>query len=531
MNGSSGQGIVLDRSSFVISGSPTTPGVYRFTIQVETDGYLVEKEVAVEVVANGLVDSDGDGVNDYREHRDGTNPNDPNFFNNLSKGLIAYLPLDGTVVDESGYKVPASNSGGIAAVGVQGAINSCMRYGGGHSSTINLDYKNTDALTVSVWLQTSRDHHSYPVFNDSSWAGFGIGWTTAYASGGPGFFAGIGGGQNGWQFCTDVVAGQPNPLITPFGQWVHIVGTVGSDRVLRYYINGSLYASGLMAGRLAWTSGTPTVVKFGQSNDTNPAEIGRADELRIYNRALSAAEVAQLYSKESGEPNMVTVQGGTLLASSGLGNQTVGTFQIGKYETTWKEWQSVRTYAIANGYDLTGVGNGTASTHPVQMVSWYDVVKWSNAKSQMEGLTPVYTVNGTTYKTGQVVPTVSSAANGYRLPSEKEWEWAARGGVSSQGYTYSGSNTISAVAWTYENNTPYGTKAVGTKAANELGIYDMSGNVWEWCEDANSSYRRIRGGGWNTFANVATVAYRDYSDLPDSRHNRIGFRLVRSSGN
>jgi hypothetical protein len=419
MSGNAGQGIVLDRGTFVISGTPATPGIYNFTIQVETDGYLVEKEVQIEVTASGFMDSDGDGVNDYREDYDGTDPFDNKAFDPLSIRLVAHFPLNGTVVDKSGYEVPATNSGGIAAVGVRGALNSCMRYGGGHRSTINLDYKNTDALTVSVWLQTSRDHHSYPIFNDSSWAGFGIGWTTAYASGGPGFFAGIGGGQNGWQFVTDIEADQPNPLITPFGKWVHIVGTVGSDRVLRYYINGSLYASGLMAGRLAWRSVTPTVISFGQSNDTNPSEIGRADELRIYNRALTAAEVSQLYSEESGEPNMVLVQGGTLPTGSALANQTVSAFHIARFETTWAEWQQVRTWAVANGYtDLANVGEGSADNHPVRNVSWYDTVKWLNAKSQMEGLVPVYSVNGTTYKTGQSIPTLLATANGYRLRSE-----------------------------------------------------------------------------------------------------------------
>ena len=230
---------------------------------------------------------------------------------------------------------------------------------------------------------------------------------------------------------------------------------------------------------------------------------------------------------------MVTVAGGTLPSSSGLAGQVVAAFQIGKYEVTWGEWKTVRDWAVANnkGYDLTGVGNGTASTHPVTKVSWYDVVKWSNARSEKEGLTPVYQVSGATYKTGAVAPTVNATANGYRLPSEKEWEWAARGGVQTHGYTYSGSNTISEVGWTNENSSD-GTKAVGTKAANELGIYDMSGNVWEWCEDvAYTSNRRIRGGGWGNDGGLAAVAYRDSADYPDGRYGSVGFRLVRSSGN
>ena len=239
--------------------------------------------------------------------------------------------------------------------------------------------------------------------------------------------------------------------------------------------------------------------------------------------------------------DMITVVGGTLPASSSLGNQTVATFQIGKCEVTWGEWKTVRDWAVTNGYsDLAGVGDtepsGSADNFPVTDVSWYEVVKWSNARSEKEGLTPVYQVSGATYKTGQSVPTVNSTANGYRLPSEKEWEWAARGGVSSQGYTYSGSNTISEVGWTNENSSD-GTKAVGTKAANELGIYDMSGNVWEWCWDVYDPYptlRRIRGGSWSPYDLVvyAAVASRgNDSDYPGSRVYGQGFRLARSSGN
>jgi hypothetical protein len=236
---------------------------------------------------------------------------------------------------------------------------------------------------------------------------------------------------------------------------------------------------------------------------------------------------------------MVNVPRGNLPSTSGLGNQTVESFQIGRYEVTWGEWKEVRDWAVNNnkGYDLAGVGgtypSGSADNLPVTTVNWYDVVKWSNAKSEKEGLTPVYRRgDGTTYKAGISAPTVNRTANGYRLPSEKEWEWAARGGVSSRNFTYSGSNTISEVGWTLENS-PDVTKAVGTKQANELGIYDMSGNVMEWCEDVSStSLRRVRGGSITGVAIAAAVDAPSYLSInPGMEFGSLGFRLVRSSGN
>jgi formylglycine-generating enzyme required for sulfatase activity len=230
----------------------------------------------------------------------------------------------------------------------------------------------------------------------------------------------------------------------------------------------------------------------------------------------------------------------------------VETFHIGKYEVTWGEWKTVRAWATANGYsDLANIGVGTVDGQPVQQVNWFDVVKWCNAKSEMEGLVPVYHVTGDVilpnqprniYRNGSwntqpgVIPLtgvgILSTANGYRLPIEKEWEWAARGGVLSKGYSHSGGNDGNSVAWTLENSSG-APKVVGTKPANELGIYDMSGNMWEWCADfVDFSNRRIRGGSWANGPSICTVSVREQFN-PSSRNNGgsaiFGFRLARNA--
>ena len=239
------------------------------------------------------------------------------------------------------------------------------------------------------------------------------------------------------------------------------------------------------------------------------------------------------------KPEMIKVEGGSLPKDSQVPNKTVRAFEIGKYEVTWGEWQKVRDWAVTKGYDLQNVGKGLSDNHPVTHVNWYDLVKWCNAKSEMERLEAVYQVKGQVYKSGEFgekgsdVVKPKSGAKGYRLPSEAEWEWAARGGKKSKKYTYSGSNDLSAVGWVKDNaeGKPH---PVGKKQPNELGIYDMSGNVWEWCFDlGGASTRRMRGASWIGAAGAAGAAVADRWNTiyPNRRLIAFGFRLARSSGN
>jgi len=248
----------------------------------------------------------------------------------------------------------------------------------------------------------------------------------------------------------------------------------------------------------------------------------------------------QIYNEYPQLESMVFVQGGSFQMGSNDGDidekpvhsVTVSDFFISKTEVTQKEWKEV----MGNN-----PSNWKGDNLPVESISWYDAVEFCNKKSDKVCFTRCYSGSGTSI-------TCNVKANGYRLPTEAEWEYAARGGVKKQNSTsqkYSGSNNINEIAW-YYNNSNSKTHSVGSKKPNELGIYDMSGNVREWCNDwyardynkesivnnpqEVSSHRSgmSRGGSCEAYTGYCRVANRQ-TYRPDDSPRDLGFRLLRSS--
>ncbi|HPE41415.1 MAG TPA: SUMF1/EgtB/PvdO family nonheme iron enzyme, partial [Bacteroidales bacterium] len=234
-----------------------------------------------------------------------------------------------------------------------------------------------------------------------------------------------------------------------------------------------------------------------------------------------------MINKNKNENIMVFVKGGVI--TIGKTSVYVDSFYMSRYEVTQKEWNEVMP---------NNPSHNIGDQNPVECVSWYDTIEFCNRMSKKDGLEPVYKVDGD-------IVYCHFSKNGYRLPTDVEWEYAARGGINQKGYKYSGSNKPGEVSW-YELNSGKRTHKVGLKDSNEIGLYDMSGNVWEWCWDYYDHYyfstvrttknprgpstgifRVLRGGGSGSSPYRVETKLRE-SGRPNYKFKDTGFRIARS---
>ena len=273
--------------------------------------------------------------------------------------------------------------------------------------------------------------------------------------------------------------------------------------------------------------------------------VNKTDGTKVYFQAAEVESVSVFNAgEESAEPTKsFTVTGNGKTVTFNMKLVEAGMFQMGSTSGDSSE-QPVHSVTLTKDYYM-------GETEVTQAL-WYAVMgqsptsdgdrPWERPWESTYGLGDQYPAYRVSWDDCQTFITKLNALTGvtFRLPTEAEWEYAAKGGKKSNGYTYAGSNTIGDVAW-YYNNSNSTTHAVGTKFANELGLYDMSGNVWEWCQDwygdyssdvqtdptgpSSGSDRVLRGGSWDDGATICRVADRFYF-TPTYRDNYRGFRLA-----
>jgi formylglycine-generating enzyme len=504
----------------------------------------------------------------------------------LQSGLVAYYPFNGNANDASGNGNNANPAPGVTyGVDRFGAGNSAALFDGTSNTYFEVPTLATfqyRPATYSAWFTLAA--YLPPAPPDKSMLMMTLMGRERCYDGHAGAI--VLGSENQYGYANDLIyytgtSGVHFWRTPPLQTWTHVAMTIDSANRICLYYNGEKVADQTyqydQSSQFAFRIGGSSPALYGGGYGLGRYFWnGMIDDVRIYNRALSVSEILQLYnlSLPAAPSGMSLIPAGSFTMGDNLDGDTyalplhtvyVSAFYMDKYLVTSNLWWAAKLWNGGNGYSYDHAGSGKAASHPVQAVNWWDCVKWCNARSEMEGLEPCYYSDANltvVYKTGQTDPSVKWSAKGYRLPTEAEWEKAARGGASGHRFPWSNGDTITHSQANYISSSTYGydlsptrgyhpafndgvwpyTSPVGYFAPNGYGLYDMAGNMTVWCWDwsvnygsspesdprgpASGSSRVIRGGSWNNDAYFPRCSLR-FSGKQVDAYNNLSFRCVR----